>query len=82
MIKYRYTQHHDVSCTQEFCIHHINQDNQYVVELEGEVLGYLFVDGINTETGKPIWKGNTTILNLSADTLGSWIEKTDENEAV
>lgn len=82
MIKYRYIQHHDVSCSQEFCIHHLNEKNQYLVELDGEIAGYLFIDGIDSLTGKSVWKANNPVLDLSATKLGEWIEQTDRGSSV
>ena len=58
-------------------IYYPNEHNQYVVYANGGEIGYLFVDGIYAETGKLIWMGSTTELEIIAEDLGAFIERVD-----
>jgi hypothetical protein len=78
MIKYKYTFYNDVRCDQDFFIHEMNEEGQYLVEWENQLMGYLYIDGPGTSSVTRTWKGNTPELNLIAGILGDWIEHSDQ----
>ncbi|HEY0176381.1 MAG TPA: hypothetical protein VGC08_08380 [Pedobacter sp.] len=53
----------------------IDASGHYLIEWEGKEIGHLFVDGVKPNSHTPIWKGTTTCVNLFADELGAFIER-------
>ena len=52
----------------------VDDSGRYLILFNEGNLGYLFVDGVDSRTGKKIWKGSNTMLNIIAPQAGEYIE--------
>jgi len=71
---YTYRVNNDV----ELKIYLPNKQHHYLVEHDGEQIGYIYVSATDFETGEPVWLGSTEELSLVAGTIGDFIEKMDK----
>jgi len=55
----------------------IDESGRYLIEWNGKEIGQLYVSKIAEERGHHQWKGTTVDVNLLADELGKFIERSD-----
>ena len=55
----------------------IDETGEYLIEWNGLEIGHLYIAGTSEELGQPYWKGSTIDVNLFADELGQFIERSD-----
>lgn len=58
----------------------VDQEGRYAVELEGNLLGYLFYADLDTDKSCPMWQGSTPSLTLMAAELGAFLEQSDADD--
>jgi hypothetical protein len=56
----------------------IDESGHYCIETENDTeIGHLFIDGIDTESHSPVWRGTTDEVNQIAAELGDFIERSE-----
>jgi hypothetical protein len=58
-------------------VSHRSAEGHYKVTWQGKPIGFIFASGVNENTGKPIWHGNSPELDEVAAEIGINIEAAD-----